>query len=208
MKELACAHNVERVPNVNIKVGTFAKMALAESQDRWYGTIVRLMNNAYIMADLPISNYREPLVLHEGDEVECRFTRFDGVYTFKTRFKSFLTDLNLVVMEKPDTLVKTEKRKHMRVPVYLQTKINGLYDGIVLNISAGGLLLTTNNVFNVGEVVQIDFELDQFPFGVMGEVVRLGGDNGYGIRFHEPGQSERIALENYILKKNFEDRQA
>jgi len=206
-QELGSCFYTETVPNANIKVGTLVKVALIDRKEIWYGTIVRLINNSYFMADHPISNNRDPLILHEGDEVDCKYTCYDGVYTFKTKIKSFLTDLNLVILENPTRLKKTEMREHVRLPVYIQVKVNEQYEGIVLNLSVGGLLLTLNHEFSIGDVVKVDFELDKTPFSAMGKMVRLGGDNGYGIQFVELDRSKRIALDRYVLMKIIENNQ-
>lgn len=207
LKESSASFYSETICDANIKIGTPVNMSLADGKSLWYSTIIRLTDSSYIMADLPINNKREPLTLTEGEEVKCKFTSFDGVYTFGTRFKSFLPDLNLVVLEKPVSVVKTEMREHVRLPVYKQAKINGKHDGIVLNLSEGGLLLTVNHEFGIEDIVQLDFDLDSCPFQVDGQVVRLCGDNGYGIKFVELNRAKRIALDHYILKKFIADRQ-
>ncbi|MCL6561073.1 MAG: PilZ domain-containing protein [Firmicutes bacterium] len=196
----------EKVSNEHLKINYFIKVRLADSNDLWYGTYVRLIGKSSIMIDLPVRNNKDFLILNEGDELDCKFTRFNGVYTFSSKFKSYVPDFNLMILTRPAYLRKTELRDHIRVSVNIPAKINNDCDGNIVNLSLGGLLINTDCKLCVGDVVQLCFHIDQSSLNINCQVVRKGDDNQYGLRFIELSRPARITIDHYILERIIEDK--
>ncbi len=176
------------------------KVALADKNDDWYGTIVRYVDSNHIMIDIPVSDDKKQLTLSEGVELEFRFSRFLGMYTFKSKFEEAYEYLDLAIIEKPVEIFKIRSRKYVRVPVNIKVMIDQR-NGNITNLSAEGLYIVIDHKYSIGDTVQIDFRLEKTEISLKGMVVRLGDDNGYGIKFTEIGQDKVNLIDHYALKK-------
>lgn len=79
--------------------------------------------------------------------------------------------------------MRKHPRKAFSKPVYISTK-NRYYQGRVKNISRGGMFVSTNDKFDVGQVLHLVIPKTKYDKNVLirGEIVRLS-KSGMGIKF-------------------------
>ncbi|MGQ9855469.1 MAG: flagellar brake protein [Fervidobacterium sp.] len=91
--------------------------------------------------------------VYEFDTVSLGVIKYDNMYVIPVPF--------------PESVRKTERRKFVRVPIYLEGKfyisVENETESFVFttkNISAGGLMMVTKKYLKVGDIIYIDLKLD------------------------------------------------
>lgn len=98
-----------------------------------------------------------------------------------------------------------ERRKHPRHPVdaratlYL-VEIGARLPGRILNISLGGCLIHTDNLFPTGifRRIEVEFTLNGMPFRLGGVTQGIYGRRRVGIRFLDLSERKLMRLEELI----------
>jgi hypothetical protein len=96
-----------------------------------------------------------------------------------------------------------ERRRHKRITVSLEAKLEGLhknYPARVSDISVGGCYVETVAQVSVGEIVQVDIYLPTGKWlSLRGEVLYFHQTIGFGLRFLQLSQLEMEMLNHLIL---------
>ncbi len=117
----------------------------------------------------------------------------------------------------PDEFYRIELRENFRVDVFIETKFFRIEKGkptekkaTILDISAGGLKISTEEELKIGEVITISFSVDNTFFNYLkAMVVRKikAGDgtvNHYGLKFIEMDKKAEDSIIKFCLKKQME----
>ena len=105
-----------------------------------------------------------------------------------------------------------EKRRDRRLPVELSVRyqsLEGFYSDYSMNISQGGMFVSTQNPFPVGTRVTLKVILPagELPLGIEGEVIWISEYDrksrshlipGMGIQFCNLGEQEKGIIEAFI----------
>jgi c-di-GMP-binding flagellar brake protein YcgR len=164
--------------------------------------------------------YRGEIIpLRTGQTVRIFLTCEDMTYAFSaTIVGRKWQNIPLLVINKPDTFIKIQRRNYMRLPIKLESYFRLVGDesdfkkAETLNISGGGALIITEEAIEEGQ--NIEFELyipNRKPFFCLAKVVRLlergtekGGRNKAAIEYYDITESKRDKIINYIFEKQRE----
>ncbi|HBQ86553.1 MAG TPA: hypothetical protein DER33_00415 [Syntrophomonas sp.] len=164
--------------------------------------------------------YRGEIIpLRTGQTVRIFLTFQDMTYAFSTAVMGRKwQNIPLLVIKKPDTFIKIQRRNYMRLPIKLESYFRVVGDesdfkkAETLNISGGGALIITEEAIEEGQ--NIEFELyipNRNPFFCLAKVVRLlergtekGGKNKAAIEYCDIAESKRDKIINYIFEKQRE----
>jgi hypothetical protein len=96
---------------------------------------------------------------------------------------------------------KNEKRKKPRVKLEIEgiMKINKTESKIlILNVGVGGCYFQSFSIFNIGEEIEISFEIEKKILMVKGNISRINGKN-YTMKYDNPSSEFLSYIEKYIL---------
>ena len=174
--------------------------------------------NVYIA--MPTNENGLKAVIREGDRVEVSFVNNKG---FRIGFTARLVetikkgDRVIYKLGKPESLARVELRENFRVPVLIETQFyvfkGGKIEkssGTILDISAGGVKLSTDLDLDVRDKLFMDFELGNRKLEeIEAEVVRkaITGEEGvkhYGLRFTDLTKEQEDAIIKFCLARQIE----
>ena len=88
------------------------------------------------------------------------------------------------------------------------------YDALVLDMAAGGLLFLTNSLYEAGDELWFDLQIDPMTPGILGKIpVKAKGEirgnrgmrnglNSYSVAFTDISKSNRIRLDELVRMTN------
>lgn len=113
------------------------------------------------------------------------------------------------------TVIKTvNNRKHLRVPTKLEAVLyleNEKFPIKILDISVGGVLIESEQILKLGEVVQAEFIIQNNllaePCKVMRIIKQTGALYSYGVQFLSIDDSNSSKICTYVFNKQIAERQ-
>jgi c-di-GMP-binding flagellar brake protein YcgR len=138
--------------------------------------------------------------IYEFDTISLGVIKRDNIYVIPVPF--------------PETVRKTERRKFVRIPLYLEGRFYlsdepdaESYVFTTRNISAGGMLMVTKKYLKMGDIIYIDLKLDnELSLNKQkSKIVRQDEqiDEGfmYGVQFLDVPPALEKALVRFIFQK-------
>lgn len=169
-----------------------------------------------------------PMSVSAGMKIEASFIMTGGRYLFTTTVKGrVMENIQMLVLERPKKLLKSELREFFRVDVLQKAKLFSVEDvqnegktmpiktelGTVLclDISGGGTKLLSS--IDIPHIVEVAVDFSGFIEGlssVAGRVVRYihkpDGKFDIGIKFTSLRDSDRDKIIKYVFKRQIEMR--
>jgi len=174
--------------------------------------------NVYIA--MPTNENGLKAVIREGEEVEISFVDKRGYRIgFTSKLVEIIKDGERVIykLEKPKSLARVELRENFRVPVLIEAEFYVFKDGkiqkakgTILDISAGGVKLSTDIELEPRDKLFLNFELgDKRMEEVEAEVIRKAitgekGVNHYGLRFINLTKEQEDSIIKFCLARQLE----
>ncbi|WP_026939479.1 flagellar brake protein [Hippea alviniae] len=174
--------------------------------------------NIYI--SMPTNENGLKAVVREGEKLEVSFVDRRGFRIgFTSKLKEILNKDGQVIykLDKPTSLARVELRENFRVPVLIEASFyafkNGKIEkakGTILDISAGGVRLSTDIELEVRDKLYLEFDLGGTKLEeIEAEVVRKAitgeeGVNHYGLRFTDLSKDEEDMIIKFCLSKQLE----
>lgn len=178
--------------------------------------VARKDSELFLMIKTPLKQYVEGL--ERGDAINLIFTNCRGVHSFQTTLhsseaKNLFYDLCLT---EPQNYKKLERREYFRLPVQLPTTFKLLRyknidltfnhkegQGLLSDISAGGLLFQSNLTLPAETYLEFSFLLPQEGIVmVTGKVVRntqKGDETFYGIQFVDVDPETKGQISRFVF---------
>lgn len=118
---------------------------------------------------------------------------------------------NMILLKKVHQLLNVAPRKSLRVPLSIEihvTSIGNPFMAYAENISTSGMLLHSETLLFVGDIITCGFYLpDSIHITTHAEIMRVVGKatehdtNGYGIRFIDLSTRFNAAIEAFVRKE-------
>jgi c-di-GMP-binding flagellar brake protein YcgR len=169
---------------------------------------------------ISVPMYRGEIIpLRTGQKIKIFLNGQDVSYTFLTEIVGRRwQNIPLLVIKKPQSLIKIQRRSYMRLPVKLDVSFRVAGDesdfktGETLDISGGGILFVTEEKIEEGQILELELYLPRRkPFFCRAKVVRLlerarkkGEKNKVALEYHEITEGKRDQIINYIFEKQRE----
>jgi PilZ domain len=104
----------------------------------------------------------------------------------------------LLRLLKRGTLKSKCRRKHFRKPVHIPvryTNQDGLSNGVIRDISLGGLFILSRKAFSLGQSLSLSFSPANFDktLWIAGDVMRVTPE-GIGVRFRSMNEIQKTAV--------------
>jgi len=138
--------------------------------------------------------------IYEFDTISLGVIKRDNIYVIPVPF--------------PETVRKTERRKFVRIPLYLEGRFYlsdepdaESYTFTTRNISAGGMLMVTKKYLKMGDIIYVDLKLDnELALNKQkSKIVRQDAqtDEGfmYGVQFLDVSPALEKSLVRFIFQK-------
>lgn len=131
--------------------------------------------------------------------------------------RRYTAEIPLLQLRLKGEWVKTQERRFVRVPVFIDAvfvpvREEGKLDarlGVILNLSGGGFLLRSPFSFNPNDEVEISFDIDEEPVVASAYLARfVPTTEGYDYGFCFVGLPEQVRLNiiRYVYKRQIELR--
>lgn len=172
----------------------------------------------YIYISVPM--YRRQLMpLRVGENIKIAFTYKEKSYAFFTAVVARKwQQVPLLVIEKPNQLIKIQRRDFVRLPVKLKVRFKTAdkdepyREGITLDVSGGGTLFLTTAPVEAGQIIDLEIFLPgRETFTCPGRVIRLlekakkeGDNNKIALEFYEITEGKRDKIINFLFEKQRE----
>lgn len=172
---------------------------------------------------------QEDVILHKGDTVAVSLTRGgDAEYIFQTAVLNVRAEKPpLVYLQHTRQLQRKQLRNHVRLDVKVnlrfrvigsksQNRSSELQEGTILDVSGGGLSFRHTQMFMVGDLLSLNFDLGSSSLrGIGGKVLRISelpakGDTPlykHHIEFVNIQAPMREKIIRYIFEKQREENQ-
>lgn len=115
-------------------------------------------DGAYLLMEMPDLRWKQ----NDPNLIVARVSAGGSYYGFTTRRIGVLPEINLVILEYPDDIIKnvlrTTERFAVTIPVTLTARNKGeefTYQGVITDLSKGGCLLISSRHFGVSETYTI-----------------------------------------------------
>lgn len=160
------------------------------------------------------------VIFLDNTVINAIFVSKTGLFQATLRITSkYRKDTNLYyTAEIISPLVKRQQRADFRLEVILDTQYQLFIThpkpdtdllkgrGVCLNISVGGMCLSTPHQFRAKDLIKLDFTLIQTPLSIVGEVLYLGehtesGNYTHRIRFVDMDKQKSNLLRQLIFQK-------
>ncbi|MDI6710335.1 MAG: PilZ domain-containing protein [Thermoanaerobacterales bacterium] len=139
-----------------------------EGEDDFYVSSVQDIDKNAIFIGMPMSRSLS-LVLSRGENLQVRFTKEDASYFFRTSVTRVREDeIPLYGLAWPQEVERKQLRRHVRLGCLLDvefaeapsgSKTPAWHKGRAVDISAGGLKLQTDRVYDTGTLLMLRFAL-------------------------------------------------
>lgn len=172
----------------------------------------------YLHVSAPI--YRGGIMpLRTGQTLKIRMNYKNNTYSFYTLVVGRKWNIvPLIIIKKPNQFVKIQRREFLRLPVAVPVKYRlagentEFYDGVTVDISGGGALLSTQYPIEAGQTLEMEINLpNREPVFCRAQVIRLlekitskGKANKAALVFEEISEGKRDKIINFIFEKQRE----
>lgn len=156
-----------------LKVGLPASITIVfvkELEGTYKSNIVDIDDNKKIVF-FSIPSFKGRFVpIPKGVRMTINLFDKSSIYEFETVSLGVIKMDNMYVIPAPypDVVRKTERRKFVRIPLYLEGRLyissepdSESFTFNTRNISAGGLLIMTKKYLNEGDIIYVDLKLEQ-----------------------------------------------
>lgn len=204
-----------RSTSFSASLGTEMSIQLGETKERFKSVLVGIRSDQYLIAQFPVTS-SVCRNLHDGMDLVLRYVHFGSVYGCMVTLRGLIRKpFPLLFLSYPTQVQRIELRKKQRVACLIPAVVmrsQGKQDGMIQDISTGGVLFSTHTAresgmgpFEVEESILISFPLlgmdgsQEFP----GKVRRVTEDREkmeIGIEFEEYSSDIREKIESYIKK--------
>lgn len=173
--------------------------------DGIYKSNIQDINENYIAISIPVKD-GEYLPLRWGERVEAIYYDENKLYKFYTVVSGRKVDrVMMVLLKHPDKIFKVQRRNFVRVPFIAEVlcvilKNNkdikditdnqiDFFHGHTLDISGGGIKLSTEKEINRGELLMITIPIKDENISIKGKIIRKQKAKAeeflYGVSFEE-----------------------
>lgn len=176
------------------------------------------MDNEYIYISVPM--YRGEVVpLHIGHNLKIYFTDKDMSFAFVTSVAGRnWQNIPLLVIKKPKKIVKIQRRNFMRLRINLKVKLRtadldgDFNSGETIDISGGGLLISTAEPVQKGQIFEIELMLPERKsifcrarvVRILEAAVKPGDKNKVALEYCEISENQRDKIIKFIFTKQRE----
>lgn len=204
-----------------LKIGMKAEIYISNEENmKNYATQVEDIIGDIIILGAPLEKGRIVSVA-EGTEIKVGFVESETVFCFKARVLRLIRKkLPLLLVKKEGQVKKIQRRDfyRLRTLIPIKYKLIGndasdnmaedIFDGIVKDISGGGILMLTEKKLKENDVILIQLKLrDYGKHQIKGRVVRINTMNStadkieVGIMFEELDDKTRDNIIAFIFKE-------
>jgi len=213
----------------NLKVNQLMDIVLeGEFSKEYYPVRIEDIDSQYIYMGMPMK-HGGIVRLQSGQEIKCIFRDVIKCYGFSTTVIDIIKrPIPMLIADKPNEfLVVNQKRSYVRLQVVLPVKYrivdenNGeehkdsesrSYQGQTVNISAGGILFSTDIRLERQQYIEIElFMPNRQCFKTKAKILRVFDKIGYkkgkfwiAIEYEDVSDAERDRIFNYIFEKERE----
>jgi c-di-GMP-binding flagellar brake protein YcgR len=182
-----------------IKLNTIIEI---EEDDKKYQCRVLDESEDTISIDIPVSGH-EYLFLSKDQKIDILYLvenecYYSGLCTVIKRYKN---NINMYMLTRPINLKRIQRRNFVRAKTLesIKYKLNSedakWKDGIMLDLSGGGMKVYLKDDINIGEKIQLEIEENREKISVLGEVVRVEQtEKIYGVEFKNIDERKRDKL--------------
>lgn len=155
-----------------------------------YANVIRIVNE-YLIIEL-ISKKINKRIFSKHEYLKIYFWRErDAGYIFESAIINLGENVRVYSIRHSDKLIRSQKRKYRRIPVNIVGELYPVYSKLennkkiytigdkkarhcnLLDLSAGGLKLKTNEIEEKDKIVKIDFNLNRYNLATIGKVIRF-----------------------------------
>ncbi|WP_027624815.1 flagellar brake protein [Clostridium lundense] len=157
--------------------------------DGIYVSNIQDVEDEYAGISIPVKD-GSYLPLKKGDRVEGVYYSGNGLYKFYTVAVGRKIDrIMMILLAHPEKFIKFQRRNYVRVPIVIKVfcaildktiNLNNItdnqfefFDAFSLDISAGGMRLSTDRDISIGDIIMITLPLKNEVINVKGKVVRV-----------------------------------
>ena len=172
-------------------------------EDGIYKSNIQDITDEYIAISIPVKD-GSYLPLRSGEMVEGIYYQGKSVYKFFTPVLGRKIDrIMMVILKKPEKFIKIQRRNYVRVyflsnisftvignkdkMIDIDTDKITFYSGYSLDLSAGGMRLSTAKDLFLGDRIRMNISVKEENLNLKGKVVRIEKDENnksiYGICF-------------------------
>ncbi|MGL4847489.1 MAG: flagellar brake protein [Clostridium sp.] len=184
--------------NDKIKLNTLIEI---EEEDKKYQCRVLDIDEETISIDIPVCGH-EYLFLNKGDKFEVSYlVENECYYTGEcTIIKRYRSNMYLYLLTRPRKIKKIQRRSFVRAKtldtIHYRKEVDPSWrEGVMLDLSGGGMRACLKDEFECGENVKIKIREEYEEIIVEGTVVRSEEtENIYGVQFNEIDERKRDKL--------------
>lgn len=222
---------MEKIKNVNDYVHINSNIDIEVLKGNYkgiYSSRIEDINNTSIFISIP-SNKSVPIPLSPGSLLEISFITDKGRFSFKSTVKGRLKDrIPMLELEKPEFILRKELRKYFRVDTRLKASVflvnfniedgdvnmtRDIYDGIIKDISGGGMRILTIAPIKLDQAIEIDVneslgarkEIFARVVNVFPRDIKSGKIEA-GIEYISIKENDRDQIIKYVFKRQIELR--
>ena len=197
---------------VNVKLQVNGNMVVYDNASKYKSTVQEVTED-YILINMPIGEGTY-YTLQEGVEFEGHYYDGKNYYIFKSYMIGKEKDERNVPLYRivfPYNVERIQRRQFVRVDfidyVFLDKKGDGSewIEGLVLDISGGGIKFSIPVEFEVNEIVKVKVIIKDKVYLLKGKIVRFIEKNGkisvYGLAFMEMKESIREAIIQMVFEQ-------
>lgn len=186
-----------------------------------YASSIQEVNDDTISVAVP-ARRGQYLYLQDGDMVKVEFIDSGAIYGFESKVvgRKKSNQVSLVVLSRPETMTRKQRRNFVRLDINLPVLFrilsgspginpDDVHAGMTIDISGGGLQLSSRTQLESGSRIQISLKLDQKD---MQDLVLTGKVNWvvpeeamrsyrFGVCFEDIREAHRERIISYIFAK-------
>lgn len=162
------------------------KLFISRDGGDWYVTSVQQLDKNEFSVAMPY-HMSQPLILQRGDKVTVKFAGENAAYQFKTQVTGRSRDqVPLYVLALPEQCNRIQQRNFVRLPLLIPVKYAVVpekdkepqfQEGIIIDLSGGGMKLALKDPYRPGVILILDFQLkireEIVNFRLKGQIKRL-----------------------------------
>ncbi len=204
-----------RKESLGIELGINLRIQLRGARDTWNGTLVGMVANRYLIADVP------PIPglwvkLHQMNNIIVRYLHDGKAYGFYTTLIAAMNDpFRLAFLSYPEKIETVNLRKFQRVPCLIPAAVSmdgATHQGAFTDLSEGGCSFlfdqsgtTPGPGVNIGDeivfsVCLIGSSQERAVRAIVRNIRTAEAGTSIGTQFHEPGDDLLDSIRSYMEK--------
>lgn len=199
----------------NIKLVLNGNISIFDDNNKSYKSLIQEISNESILINIPCGE-GEYYYLEEEKEYEMNYYNGSMYYIFNTTLigkeKESNNNMPLYRIKYPYNVKKIQRRDFVRVDFIdylkyrrIENDNNSWKDGMILDMSGGGLRVTTNEVLNEDDVVILKLNISDEEIELEGKIVRDIGSGAkgkiYGVEFIDISEGKRDKIIREVFKQ-------